>query len=198
MCIVSACNFSQNLFQESEEEEEEEEEEEDTEKQAELAGIQTPVVDAGLATPSGMSSVGAPGQETPELIELRKRKIEADMEGGETPSLYTVLPERKGDKLGASMMASTHTYELPTSAPPVAKRLDSGAVEMALNPEEVDLMDTDAMQAKAEAALREQQASLAKEDLSDMVAEHIHSDKRKRMAGKDDSKGAKKYKEFKF
>ncbi len=32
-----------------------------------------------------------------------------------------------------------------------------GGVELALNPEEVDLMDTDAMTARAEAALREQQ-----------------------------------------
>ncbi len=31
-------------------------------------------------------------------------------------------------------------------------------MDIALNPEEVDLMDTDAMQARAEAALREKQA----------------------------------------
>lgn len=46
------------------------------------------------------------------------------------------------------------------------------------------------------------QASLAKEDLSDMVAEHAakQSSKRKRMATKDDkdARGGKKYKEFKF
>ena len=84
--------------------------------------------------------------------------------------------------------------------------LDAGGsgIELNLNPEEVDLMDTDAMQARAEAALREQQESLAKEDLSDMVAEHAakQSNKRKRLAGgKEDQKGgssAKKYKEFKF
>ena len=36
------------------------------------------------------ASVGAmPGQEAPILIELRKRKIEADMEGGETSNRYT-------------------------------------------------------------------------------------------------------------
>ena len=79
--------------------------------------MQTPIIDAGLATPSGMSSVGAPGQETPELIELRKRKIEADMEGGDTPSLYTILPEKKADRIGASMMGSTHTYDVPSAAP---------------------------------------------------------------------------------
>ena len=55
--------------------------------------------------------------------------------------------------------------------------------------------------AKAEAAVREQEAMLSKEDLSDMVAEHAarQSTKRKRQAAKEqDSKSAKKYKEFKF
>ena len=188
---------------ESEEEESEEEEEEDEEGMEEISahesGMQTPIIDNGMATPSGMSSVGGPpGQETPELIELRKRKIEADMEGGETPNLYTILPERKNERVGAGMMGSTHTYDLPSAGG--TKRVDTGAVEMALNPDEVDLIDSDAMQAKAEAALREKQASLAKEDLSDMVAEHAakQSNKRKRQAGKEDTKSSKKYKEFKF
>ena len=41
---------------------------------------------------------------------------------------------------------------------------------------------------------------MAKEDFSDMVAEHAakQSSKRKRQAGKDDNKPGKKYKEFKF
>merc|ERR1712241_930460 len=101
---------------EEEESEEEEEEEEEMEEAQDPSGMQTPIVDAGMATPSGMSSVGAPGQETPELIELRKRRIEADMEGGDTPSLYTVLPEKKADRIGASMMGSTHTYDVPAAA----------------------------------------------------------------------------------
>ena len=43
------------------------------------------------------ASVGAmPGQEAPILIELRKRKIEADMEGGETSNRYTILSKRGG------------------------------------------------------------------------------------------------------
>jgi splicing factor 3B subunit 2 len=47
------------------------------------------------------------------MIELRKRRIEADMEGGETPSLpYTLIPERRNDRIGASMMGSAHTYDL--------------------------------------------------------------------------------------
>ena len=68
-------------------------------------------------------------------------------------------------RIGASMMGSTHTYDVP-AAGGGARRIDPGGVEMALNPDEVDLMDTEAMQAKAEAALREQAASLAKEDFS--------------------------------
>merc|ERR1719507_909160 len=189
---------SESEEEESSEEEEEEEEELET---PDTSGMRTPIVDAGMATPSGMSSVGAPGQETPELIELRKRRIEQDMEGGETPNLYTILPEKKNERMGAGMMGSTHTYDLP-GAIPAAKRLDPGAVEMALNPEEVDMMDSDALQAKAEAAMREKQASLANEDLSDMVAEHAakQSNKRKQQAGKEKEGGGanKKYKEFKF
>merc|ERR1712226_522060 len=61
---------------ESEEESREEEEEEGGE---EATGLQTPVVEAGLATPSGTAS-SVQGLETPESLELRKRRIEADME----------------------------------------------------------------------------------------------------------------------
>ena len=72
------------------------------------------------------------------------------------------------------------------------------AVELALNPDEID-MDTETMALRAEAALREQQNLLAKEDLSDMVAEHAakQKNKRKAQAAKEDPK-ATKYKEFKF
>merc|ERR1712041_15827 len=127
-------------------------------------------------------------------LELRKRRIEADMEGGETPSLpYQIIAERKNDRIGASMMGSTHTYDL-------GKRTGKGGredtrVEMALNPEEIENMDSETMAIRAEAALREQQSQLAKEDLSDMVAEHAakQKNKRKAQAAKEDPK-AKKYK----
>ena len=151
--------------------------------------------------------------ETPDNLELRKRRIEADMEGGETPQLpYQIIAEKRNERVGASMMGSTHTYDLAGAAAASGGgggRPGGGArgegVDVALNPDELDLMDTEAMAAKAEAALREQQAMLGKEDLSDMVAEHAakQSSKRKRQAaggGKEDGtkSGAKKYKEFKF
>lgn len=67
---------------ESEEEEEEVEESEEEEGEGEESaidpsGLVTPA--EGLATPSGFSSVPA-GLETPDMIELRKKKIEAEME----------------------------------------------------------------------------------------------------------------------
>ena len=45
---------------------------------------------------------------------------------------------------------------------------------MALNPEEIENMDSETMAIRAEAALREQQSQLAKEDLSDMVVYLCH------------------------
>merc|ERR1719365_185089 len=101
-------------------------------------------------------------------------------------------------------MGSTHTYDVTSGSGGGGggqKAGGGGGVDIALNPDELDLNDTEAMAAKAEAAVREQEAMLSKEDLSDMVAEHAarQSSKRKRQAAKEqDSKSAKKYKEFKF
>merc|ERR1719193_1298818 len=202
--VTAAEDIDQTLWgemeSESEEESDSEEEEEEEEEEAADSGLQTPVVEPGLATPSGTTSVGGAGLETPDMIELRKRRIEADMEGGETPSLpYTVIPERRNERIGGSMMGSAHTYDIKAGGKAQTKGKEA-AVELALNPEEIDLMDSETMALKAEAALREQQANLAKEDLSDMVAEHAakQKNKRKRQEQKDDKEKAKKYKEFKF
>ena len=65
-----------------------------------------------LVTPSGITSIPV-GMETPDMIELRKRRIEDAMEqGGETPALYQVLPEKKS-AVGGAMMGSAHIYEVP-------------------------------------------------------------------------------------
>ena len=94
------------------EEEESSDEEEEEDGASDGSGLQTPVVDDGLATPSGTTSVGA-NLETQDNLEMRKRRIEADMEGGETPSLpYQILPEKRNERKGANLMVSTHTYDL--------------------------------------------------------------------------------------
>ncbi|XP_043199462.1 splicing factor 3B subunit 2-like isoform X2 [Amphibalanus amphitrite] len=180
------------LESESEESESEEESEEEEGEGVEESGLVTPA--EGLITPSGVTSIPA-GMETPEMIELRKRKVETEMEGGETPSLYQVLPERRNERVGAAMMASTHTYDLPGKRPAGA---GGEGVEVALDPSELDLVDTDAMAQRYEERMRETQ--LEKEDLSDMVAEHAakQKNKRKRQQAQQDDKKSKKYKEFKF
>lgn len=66
------------LESESEESDEEEEEEEEEQPKEDETGLVTPA--EGLVTPSGITSIPA-GLETPEIIELRKKKIESDMEG---------------------------------------------------------------------------------------------------------------------
>uniref|UniRef100_A0AAQ4S716 Splicing factor 3b, subunit 2 n=1 Tax=Gasterosteus aculeatus aculeatus TaxID=481459 RepID=A0AAQ4S716_GASAC len=182
-----------------EESSEEEEEEESDEEKPDETGFVTPA-DSGLITPGGFTSVPA-GMETPELIELRKKKIEEAMDGNETPQLFTVLPERRTGPVGAAMMASTHIYDVSgaMAARKAAGGQESQGVEVALAPEELEL-DPMAMTQKYEEHVREQQAQVEKEDFSDMVAEHAAKQKqKKRKAQPQDTRGgAKKYKEFKF
>uniref|UniRef100_A0A182N944 PSP proline-rich domain-containing protein n=1 Tax=Anopheles dirus TaxID=7168 RepID=A0A182N944_9DIPT len=209
------------LESESEEssEEEDEDEGEDLAGQPDESGLVTPA--EGLVTPSGLTSGVPAGMETPDTIELRKKKIESEMEDNETPVLYHVLPEKRNDRIGASMMASTHVYDIPTAGggggvgagagggPPGGGAAGGGrgrvpvdregTVELALDPSELDL-DNEAMAQRYEQQMREQQSHLQKEDLSDMLAEHVarQKSKRKRQQTDTTSKQSKKYKEFKF
>lgn len=185
------------LESESEEESEEEEEGEegDEGEDADQTGLITPA--EGLVTPSGITSIPA-GLETPEIIELRKKKIESEMEGNETPALFQVLQEKRVDRAGGAMMASTHIYDMTSVSGAVGKRAQD-TVELALDPSELDLVDTEAMAARYEQQIREQQSQLQKEDLSDMLAEHVARQKNKRKRQQtQENKQAKKYKEFKF
>uniref|UniRef100_A0A8C7J9U4 Splicing factor 3b, subunit 2 n=1 Tax=Oncorhynchus kisutch TaxID=8019 RepID=A0A8C7J9U4_ONCKI len=161
-----------------EESSEEEEEDESDEEKPDETGFFTPA-DSGLITPGGFSSVPA-GMETPELIELRKKKIEEAMDGNETPQLFTVLPERRTGSGGAAMMASTHIYDV--SGAMAGRKAGGGqefqGVEVALAPEELEL-DPMAMTQKYEEHVRNQEAQVEKEDFSDMVAEHAAKQKYK-------------------
>lgn len=135
------------------ESEEESEEEETSEEEEDASGLVTPG-ETGLVTPSGISSLPA-GLETPDMIELRKKHMETEMEGGDTPALYTILPEKRMDgQIGRAMMGSSHTYDLSSA---MSGRSAQQGVDVALDPSELDLVDTDAMAARYEATLREQQ-----------------------------------------
>lgn len=194
----------QSLWGELESSEDEDEEEEESEEEREKppediqAGMMTPM--EGLVTPSGLTSIPA-GLETPEMIQLRKKKIEEAMEqGGETPALYTVLPEKLAS-VGGAMMGSSHVYDMSAAVPGGLKKVVAGGItegiEISLDPSELEL-DSSAMTQKYEEKLQEQ--GLEKEDLSDMVAEHAarQKNKRKKVAESSSGKAAKKLKEFKF
>merc|ERR1719481_359412 len=115
-------------------------------------------------------------------------------QGGDTPALYQVLPEKKAAPVGGAMMGSAHVYDVagvaapkkPDAAP--GTKSSTEAVEVSLNPEELDL-DTAAMQAKYEQTVREQQSQLEKEDLSDMVAAHAAKQRKRKKAQQDTGKG---------
>ncbi|OCT84196.1 hypothetical protein XELAEV_18022337mg [Xenopus laevis] len=175
----------------------EEEEDESDEDKPDETGFITPA-DSGLITPGGFSSVPA-GMETPELIELRKKKIEEAMDGTETPQLFTVLPEKRTATVGGAMMGSTHIYEMATAMSRRGIATEPQGVEIALAPEELEL-DPSAMTQKYEERVREAQEQVQKEDFSDMVAEHAAKQKQKKRKGQpqDSRAGGKKYKEFKF
>lgn len=188
---------------EEEEDEEEDDEDEDADKEPDALGLVTPLQD-GAATPSGTTSVMTMGAETPESLELRKKRIEDPMEaGGDTPELYTVLPERRVG-VGAAFVGSTHVYDIPATTT-TTKRVEGGeagkrgeGVEVALEPEELEL-DMATMKAKYNERVKEVGGGVRGEDLSDLVAENNAKlqRKRKRQAHQNEGKG-KKTKEFKF
>ena len=161
-------------------------------------------------TPSGISTgLHTAGLETPDMIELRKRKhqIEADMEGGEdedgeAPALYKVLPE-KAASIGGNMMGSSKVYDL--SAAKKVHVPDSG-IDMTLNPDELDLA-SDVLQSKFDAQLRQQQQLGGRSEL-DADGDESGAPKRKKKreeevkpkptAAQQQADKSKKYKEFKF
>lgn len=101
----------------------------------------------------------------------------------ETPVLYHIIPEKRNERIGNSMMGSSHVYDMSNVGvvppPPQISRKATdreGMVELALDPSELD-MDSDAMAVRYEQQLRENQSQLQKEDLSDMLAEHVAKQK---------------------
>jgi splicing factor 3B subunit 2 len=94
--------------------------------------------------------------------------------------LYHIIPEKRNERIGNSMMGSSHVYDMSNvGAVPVAARKagdKEGMVELALDPSELD-MDSDAMAVRYEQQMRENQSQLQKEDLSDMLAEHVAKQK---------------------
>jgi splicing factor 3B subunit 2 len=172
--------------------------------------------DFSLATPSGISTTVSAGLETPDMIELRKRRtqIESDMESidGETPTLFKILPE-KATSVGGSMMGSSKVYDLSAAAS--GKKGDgsiSTGIDMALNPDELEL-DSELLQSRYNAQLKNNNNDNDDhEDMSDIVADHLSKQNKKMkkkqqqqqqqastpVGNQSEKEKNKKYKEFKF
>jgi splicing factor 3B subunit 2 len=145
------------------------------------------------------------------MIELRKRKIESDIEGSETPALYKVVPE-KATSIGSAMMGSSKVYDLSAAKKVASQQGQAGAsgtaVFVTLNPDELDL-NTDVLEARYNQQFKEQHQSSVmaeSEDLSDMVVEHTTKQNKKKRkqetvqttSAQDKDKANKKLKDFKF
>uniref|UniRef100_T1JT02 PSP proline-rich domain-containing protein n=2 Tax=Tetranychus urticae TaxID=32264 RepID=T1JT02_TETUR len=170
--------------EEEEEEELEEEEEELEEEEEELEEEEEELEEEVLQRQMSFFSVDK-GMETPAIIELRKKKIQDEMESNANASLFNIIPEKKTERNGKEMMPSNHIYDVTGSF----KRTQG--VEVALDPNDLEMPIAD-LAAKYEKSLKQ----TSKEDLSDMVAEHVASQKRKKT--QDSFKSNKKYKDFKF
>jgi hypothetical protein len=147
-------------------------------------------------TPSGISTTVSAGLETPDMIELRKRRtqIESDMEsmGGETPALYKILPE-KSTSVGASMMGSSKVYDISAAkkANLLHEAMISGTasnIDMSLNPDDMDLESSETrLDDESDLAKQKQKKKPAKPAAAAAAA-----------ASSADKDKNKKYKEFKF
>eukprot|EP00049_Salpingoeca_infusionum_P008884 m.147110 g.147110 ORF g.147110 m.147110 type:complete len:719 (+) comp14160_c0_seq8:274-2430(+) len=183
---------SEESGESSSEDESDEEDSDASDEDVKDTGFETP---SGIAstTPSGTSSVG---HDTPQSLDLRKRKIVETMETrGDQPSLYKIIPQ-VDTSVGKAMMGSQHQYDLQAAVAGTAPSA-SGASK-SKDGVEVSLVNPDAVGEDLLAA-HYQQAQPKHEDHSDMVAEHTARAKAKERAKrkKNDTK-TDKTKKFKF
>ncbi|MBW0496396.1 hypothetical protein O181_036111 [Austropuccinia psidii MF-1] len=202
-------------------EEDESEEESDDDSEAEGAappagdGLQTPT---GLETPSGLASITSTvpgGLETPDFIELRKRRdgagmVEAEPETG-TKALYHVIPEKETKAIGflgaervydvRGISQHGHNVAMLGQEDRGTKRKATG-VDVALDPSELEGLTEDQLRQRYEESrqrangggIGNQQGG--REDLSDIVAQE--SAKRKSRVENGPSSKNRDKEKFKF
>ncbi|CAF1023805.1 unnamed protein product [Rotaria sordida] len=154
------------------------------------AGFQTPHGSEGFVTPSGTQS-SILGTETPQQFELRKSRFHAEMDGDITPALYTVLPEKNVGVGQSSLLSTNRVYDFQAirkdqmgQSSSTIRTETSGGVDIALNPDELD-MNSQALEARYRQELKDKE--LAKEDLSDMVSDHLNKQNKKRKSKQTDT-----------
>jgi len=179
-----------NADQEEEEDEDEDDDNEDEDDDDMESGMES------------VSSMTSSGMETPESIQLRKEKEEDTTTEGSSQapkSLYTVLDEKKSGVGASQLFGSQHTYVLPTNKDSesekrvaAAKSKASEAVNVNLNPEDLENLDAVTLKRKYEAQLEAENMSKRppSDDVSDVIEENRL--KKRKTVGKDKKK--QKYK----
>eukprot|EP01113_Clastostelium_recurvatum_P014784 TRINITY_DN1808_c0_g1_i3.p1 TRINITY_DN1808_c0_g1~~TRINITY_DN1808_c0_g1_i3.p1 ORF type:complete len:587 (+),score=207.00 TRINITY_DN1808_c0_g1_i3:62-1822(+) len=168
--------------EEEEEEEEEEGKEEEGEGEEQAEGEGEDGSSGAVEYVEGFQSVPA-GLETPEILDVRKQKRSAE---DENRPLFQVLEQTSSKVSG--VYGSSHKYVVPGN---------KQTVDVALQPNEIEELEAageDLLRKKYVRAVSDKTGDdvVAREDLSDMVAEN---NAKKQMK---DDKGKKKYKEFRF
>ncbi|GAA6010511.1 hypothetical protein JCM11491_006974 [Sporobolomyces phaffii] len=206
---------------EPEVEESDEEEESDSDSDGEEPvigdGLSTPAT--GLATPSGLESVASTvpgGLETPDFLELRKRRETTDATGAGDDDddsgpkeLYQVLPEKETRSRG--FMGSDRTYDVSalsrggaggasgagSKAPVLGQeergtKRKAGGVDIALDAADLEGLTENELRQRYEAAGNQRGGT--HEDFSDFAAKEVA--KRRKMA--ESKKKDKEKEKFKF
>ncbi|KAH8917981.1 DUF382-domain-containing protein [Atractiella rhizophila] len=191
---------------EPEEEESEEEEEEEGEEVVEatsasreaLDGIQTP---SGLETPSGLASVTSTvpgGLETPDFLDIRKRREATEADDGREKSLYTVVPEKKASIQG--LMGSSHVYDLRRSNSTSVLGEERGTkrkagVDVTLSETELEGMSEEQLKERYESARRAGSTVNVKQvDTSDVYVEESRKRQKREESRKERAKDKDSFK----
>jgi splicing factor 3B subunit 2 len=99
------------------------------------------------------------------------------MDGDTTPALYTILPEKSVGVGQSSLLSTNRVYDIAAiqknqmNQSSTSRADGSSGVDIALNPDELD-MTSQALEARYRQELKDKE--LAKEDLSDMMADHLN------------------------
>lgn len=159
-------------------------------------------MESAMESVSSITSTSS-GMETPETLQLRKDAEDTTTEGSSEKgpkSLYTVLEEKKA-AVGSALFGSQHTYVVPPSTAQsesekrvaAAKSKAAGAVNVALNPEDLESLDAVTLKRKYE-------AQLEAENVSKKVRDDDEDDARqlKKSKGTAAAKDKKKQQKYKF
>lgn len=158
-------------------------------------------MESGMESVSSVTSTSS-GMETPEALQLRKDAEDTTTEGSVDKgpkSLYTVLEEKKTG-VGSALFGSQHTYVVPTAQSESEKRVAAakskaaGAVNVSLNPEDLESLDAVTLKRKYEAQLAAEDVSKKVRDDKDDDADDRQLKKSKGTAAAKDKKKQQKYK----